>query len=767
MVRPIAVIGFSYSAALLAAFFLGRINLLFLAAIFLALFIICLIVPQLRKTGYLPAVMAAAGAAVLTLFAFNQVYVNNTDILMENEVRIKAVICDLPYERNDRIYYRLETYEIDFPESPQKTKMLVSSPKALRAEPYDTVEATVKVYSNTGSDRYPDIARNIYLRGSLKTYDNCKIIHNEQKPLYYYALMLRKTVIETIRSNFRKEEAGFMTSLLIGDKTAVSYEENTVLRNAGITHIIVASGFHLVVLSGFMTAVFMFLFRCRRDTASGLCVIIVFIYMAAVGFTPSIMRAGIMTIIALTGKMMFRQADSLNSLGAAVLIICFLNPYSVCDTGFLLSVSASAGIILFSDKLTVRAAELLQPERTGMINDKLLKFYTPHENKRRIRILISAVTVPVSALIFTYPITIIFFHFFAPYSVIANLMITFAASLLLSILFILVAADVSVIFRFLKYPLIVISALLAKYILSAAGFIAGLPYAGIRASSSYVPVALALTFAAAFVYYFLKRNQKHNTLAVLLLSAFVFFTFGNTMDVLMKKDSTKLSILDTGKGITAILSNDNESALLYCGGSYDKIAQVTNYLSETSCTDISYMLITDKSAQSAAFAENIMQNYHIQTVQTYDEHNYYERLHRLIGTADNWIDSKSDDNTITEYPCCGTRIFIDKTDKCNAICFYVDNSKYLFCQEGTDCSLLPEDFLKCDYLVASGVIYNSYMIEADSIIISDSPSEIEKDINALQIDDANIYYTAGYGNIGIRIYPDGRTEIGRENDWLN
>ena len=37
----------------------------------------------------------------------------------------------------------------------------------------------------------------------------------------------------------------------------------THIRNAGISHIIVASGFHLAVLVGIVMATIMFLFRCR------------------------------------------------------------------------------------------------------------------------------------------------------------------------------------------------------------------------------------------------------------------------------------------------------------------------------------------------------------------------------------------------------------------------------------------------------------------------------------------------------------------------
>ena len=116
---------------------------------------------------------------------------SGTDVLMENEAVVTGTICELPYERNNRVYYKLETSEIDFPDSPQHTKILVSSSEALRADLYDTVKAKVKFYPKIGSDRNYDIAKGNYLRGSLQVYSDVVVTHNEQKPLYYYALIFR------------------------------------------------------------------------------------------------------------------------------------------------------------------------------------------------------------------------------------------------------------------------------------------------------------------------------------------------------------------------------------------------------------------------------------------------------------------------------------------------------------------------------------------------------------------------------------------------
>lgn len=765
MKRPLAVIGFSYSSALLAAFLFGFVHIIAAVIISGTLFVISLFLPVVRKLPYVKGVLFSVLAAMTVLYFYNIAYVERTDFLMENEVHIRAEICDLPYEQNNRVYYTLKTTQIDFPDCPQNIKIRVSSAKALRAEPYDIIEASVKIYSRSGTQRYSDIARGIMLRGSLAAGEKVSVEKQETKPLYYYAVCIRKRIFDIIDMDFPRELSPFMKALMTGDKSSLSGEELAVFRDAGIMHIIAASGFHLAVLTGMISAVIMFLLKCRRNTASLICAGFVFVYMAVVGFTPSIMRAGIMTIISLLGRFAFREADSLNSLGAACLVICFIDPYAVCDTGFLLSVSATFGIIVLEPKLTGRLTEFFQPKGSDKKTLKRTRFFVGHE--KVIRTAVSFVTVPVSAIVFTYPVNVICFRYFAPYSLIANLLTSFAASLLLSLLFILVILQVSVIFSFLKLPFIILCGLLCKYIIGIAGFIAGLPYSGMKASYEYVPVVIALIFAVTAVYRFAMKNRKRRTLSVMTAAAFLLFTVGSSLDTAAKADSKKVSVLDTGSGISVILSKNNDSAVLSCGGSYDKISEIVTYLSDTSVDEIRYMLITDTSAECSAYAENILKNYNVRTVQAYDEEKYYDRLHSLVMESEEVILSKSDTKQTESFICCGTEIQVYKTDKCNALRFSADGTVYLICHRDTDCSQLPMDFRKADVMIIDGISENMECISASYAIVSDSPANLENDIEGSELGKAKLYYTAGYGNIGIRHYGNGKISIRRENDWLN
>ncbi len=770
MRRPLAVIGFSYSAALMVAFFLG--NILTAAALVSVVLLGALLNAKLRKTVYLPAGCIAACLALVTLWGYRCAYVDRTDLLMEQEVHIKAVIRDLPYEQNDRMYYSLKTTQVDYPASPQTIPILISASSALRAEPFDTIEVTVHIYAESERDRLPHIAKGNYLRGSLIEKEPVRVTKNEQKPLYNIALQVRKCVMEKIRLLFPEKEGAFVSALLIGDKASMSYDDQAVFRNAGISHIIVASGFHLAILSGFITAVLGILLDGRKNVASLVSVLFVFAYMAVVGFTPSIMRAGIMTIIMLLGRFAFRQADSINSLGAAVMIICFLNPYAVCDVGFLLSVSASLGIVTLSEPLTERTMEWLVP----MNSDHSLRVKVYDKWNGKLKTMIEAVAVPFSAMLFTFPLTIVYFHFFAPYAVLTNLLITPAASLLLPLLFLTITVEFSVVFAFWTKPLLAVCQWLTQYILWTAETIGNLPYAGIRASAEYVPIALFCTAAAGVVCYICRRFGKarrsrqsaaFSALSVLLAAALIFLTGGGVIDALVKADSVKVSVLDTGNGISVLLSDGEESAVLSCGGSYDKVGELVNYLSESSCKKIDYVLLTCHTSQSSAYAGMLLRYFHAGTVQVYDEQKCSEQLHRQILSADEVIMSSSKSRQISRFTCCKIEISVYKTLQCNAVAFSVRGYRYLIIQDETDCAELPLEMRSCDMLIVCGKAVNSQYLTADSVLVSDSAARAEADAAALQMDTADVMCTAGKGSIGIRTYADGRRQIRREYDWLN
>ena len=52
------------------------------------------------------------------------------------------------------------------------------------------------------------------------------------------------------------------------------------------------------------------------------------LFMALVGFSPSVVRAGVTMLLFYAAKWMGEKEDSLTSLGFAALLLCLFNPYT-------------------------------------------------------------------------------------------------------------------------------------------------------------------------------------------------------------------------------------------------------------------------------------------------------------------------------------------------------------------------------------------------------------------------------------------------------
>lgn len=760
MERPLAVIGFTYLSALLVALFFGVQSSLYIAIAFFVLFVISVIVKPLRKSPVILVIFITVAISVFSFYVYSSVYVLPAENIQGKTANVTAILCDIPYEQNGRYYYKLETNKIDVPNSIQNTTILVSSKNAYNIEPYDSISVKVKFFDNgTGINNNYYISKKIILKGMIDDYSEVTVSENDNKPLYYYALKLKQNITETIQSILPKKESSFITALLLGDKTGISYNEKEIFASAGISHIISVSGFHLAVV----TQMFMFIlcFISRRERLSSvICTFIIFAFMAVTGFSPSVFRAGIMQIIYLVGKSILRQSDSLNSLGFAAFVICFLNPYSAADVGFLLSFSATLGIILCSKKMTVYISEhIYKPKDTVQRFKKAIKsILLPILNS-----VISIISITLSATIFTLPITILFFKQFALYSLIANLMISFAASVLIFTAIIMILFKISVVFSFMALPFAVISGILTNYIIWAAQTIASMPFSTVTVSSEFIPLWLGLMLLlTAFI--FILKNRKRVWRYFVFVAVFTFL-IGSVSDNIFKSGSTKISILDVGQGLSVVISKDNDTAVLSCGGEWSYTSILNNYLESSSVDNIYYLLLMSSKDENSAFAERLLTEFSADNIQVYNENNYYERMHRLISQSQNVILSESNSESTVYFNDIAIKTI--NNNKNTAIFFKSNNISFLICSKDMDCSILPEEWRNSDFLIVDGILENDNLICPKYIIISDNYENLSYNISQFSMLSEHIYATGGSGNIALWLYDDNTISIRREKEWLS
>ena len=702
MERPFAVIGICYITALAVALFLGYGSFTVLCAVFLVGFGVCLISKKSRKFAL---VFITAFTAVLMLWGYTDAYIMPSASLKGETDEITGELVELPYKYYDRYYYKIKTN--------QKT-VLVSSRYKIKIEPYDTLKATVRFYGETDiSEDLYNFSKGINIRASIDTLKPKTVIKNDDKPLYYHALMARQYITDRINFLLPEREAGFVNALLTGDKYHLKDDDKNIMRKSGISHIVAISGFHVAVITHLMFAFFMFVTHRRKKLSSALCIVFLFLYMAIVGFHLPVVRAGIMQAFILTANILSRKSDSFNILGLSALVICFVNPYAVADVSFIMSFSATLGILLISRKIAVWTLERISA-------DKL---------KTLIKALVNIFAVSLSAYLFILPSTIVFFKQTAIYAVITNLFVSFAVTLLIYTAVFMVITGLS--------PLAWMVCFLTDHILNVAEAVADLPFSIIVTSQEFVPFWLIAAVIAGLAIIFLKLREKAvKYYAVITVMSFIFLSVG---DSFIKNGSTKISVLDAGDGISCIVGHDNKTYLLSCGGSYYRANALNDYLTDSGVYSITYMLLLDDKQACTGYAKRILENYEIETVQVFDEAQYTENIKLLLSD----MDGKTDKSTV----CIDdVEIQVVKKKNCMAVKADFGNLRILLAHDKTDCANLPVSWLDTDVFIFNGNIENINMVHSLVKIVSD-----ESDT----------------GNYALRAYKNGTIDIRRENGWLN
>lgn len=143
--------------------------------------------------------------------------------------------------------------------------------------------------------------------------------------------------------------AGLMRALVLGDRSQLSDELRQSLSTSGTAHLISISGLHVTVLAVLLALLLSRVMphRWARFAAAALLVP----YGLLIGFTAPFTRALTMYVLLSAAPLAGRPSDAVTRLSAAMLVWLLFKPLSIADAGFVLSYSASAGIILLMPPL--------------------------------------------------------------------------------------------------------------------------------------------------------------------------------------------------------------------------------------------------------------------------------------------------------------------------------------------------------------------------------------------------------------------------------
>ena len=216
------------------------------------------------------------------------------------------------------------------------------------------------------------------------------------------------------------ESYGISAGIALGDVDLVSEPVSVAFRRSGISHLLVVSGLHVSMVT--LGLFYLLRKRLYARTAALITLPVLLVFMCLMGLTPSVIRAGVMMAIVLVSHLFRRQADSLNSMGLAFVVLALANPFCIYDIGLQLSFGATLGIL-----------RLYPPISTWLLGRLHLHPYkeTVWWRKRLLIPLVQSAVVTLAATVVTLPLSAVYFGEISLVSPLTNLLTLFPAQAVL------------------------------------------------------------------------------------------------------------------------------------------------------------------------------------------------------------------------------------------------------------------------------------------------------------------------------------------------
>ena len=520
-------------------------------AVFTVALVISLFIKSLRNRRVIPCSLACAIVSCILLISSNEFIYLPAVSYEAKTCNITATLISEPEYEYGNIYYTGKIDSIDSEPVDLKVRLVFSS--SAEVEPYDKINGRFRFYIPGKSNDISlstNVANGIFIAAYPAEGDFQIIkIPDSEKPFMKKIIDMRAFIKDSVYRILPNESGALAVALLIGDKSGLSAETLDNFRFIGISHIICVSGYHLSLWS-------MLAYELLRKTKLGfrvssfICVFPVVLFMFISGMTYSVMRAGIMMLIYLFSNVLLRKRDSLNSLGFSLMLIAVFNPYAMGSAGLQLSALATAGIIICSEKYDSDVENII-----NKISNPLLR--------KSVRSIVSVFIITLAANAFTLPVSLSLYNSF-------NFAVFFANIIAVPVSgFCMVLCAIGALFGFFTTSIVNIPAyfggLTARFLIWFSDKLSDFRMLYFRTEPDETSVIIIALFMICLFSLLLAYSGKSYPVLTFILCSVVFILSIVTFS-LSDKHLTKLRIVDCGNGLSVVLSKEDETVIIGCGG---------------------------------------------------------------------------------------------------------------------------------------------------------------------------------------------------------
>ena len=230
---------------------------------------------------------------------------------------------------------------------------------------------------------------------------------------------IREKIIKQHSKNIKSPNLEVLGGIVFGNET-INRDENIKenFKNSGLLHLLAASGLNVALIYGIWWWIASLIkLPYKLSILTGGAFVVLYTFMT--GFPPSILRASLMLLFILFGKLIDKDADSVALISFVGFLILLFNPKMFFDIGFQLSFVVTFGLIVCCPVIIDKFKK--QDE----------KFKGKHKNKTRLEKYIlflfspiniaSLISVPLVAQLWVIPLQMHYFNNLAPLSILANI----------------------------------------------------------------------------------------------------------------------------------------------------------------------------------------------------------------------------------------------------------------------------------------------------------------------------------------------------------
>lgn len=350
----------------------------------------------------------------------------------QEKVNLTGIIIS---EKQEKQYYN--KYQIKTKYNNQNLKFYITTNKDIELKYGDKIEIS-GTYSKPETQRnykgfdYSKYLKQLKIYGTIRC-ENVELIkHKQANKILEITNYISNKIEENTKQILDKETSSILLGLVLGNKQELDEETQENYRNASMSHILAVSGMHVAYVILGINLIFKNIIGKRNTNI--LNIIVLIFYMFITNFSPSITRAGIMGIIAISSKLIYRKNDIYTSMSISLLLILLNNPFSIQNLGLELSYGGVIGIIILNKSILKFLKNLKIKNKTYKYKIRpLIQKYTD-----KIKEIIS---VSISVQIAIIPIILYNLNTVNPYFLITNLILSFAIGpvIILGFLFIIIA----------------------------------------------------------------------------------------------------------------------------------------------------------------------------------------------------------------------------------------------------------------------------------------------------------------------------------------